>query len=220
MISADWIRAFRVNEPFPDPDPSPSVQPRDVTDESTHAFGRACTYDVVFSVLDDDGGSASDAIRVLIAGNADRGRPTGYWAQQYRQRGGVDFDAATLGCYLEIAGFVSAVFHERRDASTFPKAQAVLLDQGKPVSKRDQLDRDLLTAWLNFANGAVGWNEQVDTNGDGAVDIAFSVAMQAAEAVRLNPSATAAQLDAQRAIDRAGDQRRAVNERSSASGRF
>ncbi|MDP1849050.1 MAG: PKD domain-containing protein [Solirubrobacteraceae bacterium] len=189
-----------VNAPFPDPDPSPSVQPRDVTDETAHAFGQACTYDVGFSVLDDDGGSASDAIKVLIAGNADRGRPTGYWAQQYRQRGGVDFDDATLACYLEIADFVSAVFHEERDAATFQKAQKILFSQGQAVGKRDQLDRDLLTAWLNFANGAVGWAEAVDTNGDGTADTAFSAALQAAEAVRLDANATPAQLDAQRAI--------------------
>jgi hypothetical protein len=196
----DRSTLFLVNAPFPDPDPSPSLQPRDVTDETAHAFGQACTYDVGFSVLDDDGGSAADAIKVLIAGNADRGRPTGYWAQQYRQRGGVDFDAATLSCYLEIVDFVSAVFHEQRDASTFQRAQAILFDQGKPVSKRDQLDRDLLTAWLNFANGAVGWAEPVDTDRDGTADTAFGAALQDAEAVRLNPSATPAQLDAQRAI--------------------
>jgi hypothetical protein len=68
------------------------------------------------------------------------------------------------------------------------------------VSKRDQLDRDLLTAWINFANGAVGWNEFVDTNRNGIPDTLFHVAMQTAEAVRLNPSATPSQIDAQRAI--------------------
>jgi len=196
----DRSTVFLVNAPFPDPDPSPSVQPRDVTDETAHAFGQACTYDVGFSALDDDGGSAADAIKVLIAGNADRGRPSGYWAHQYRQRGSIDFDDATLACYLEIADFVSAVFHEQRDASTFQKAQKILFSQGQPVGKRDQLDRDLLTAWLNFANGAVGWATPVDTNGDGTADTPFSDALQAAEAVRLDPAATPGQLDAQRAI--------------------
>ena len=95
---------------------------------------------------------------------------------------------------------MSNVFHERRDASTFQKAQAILFDQGKSVAKRDQLDRDLLTVWLNFANGAVGWDEQVDTNGDGTPDTAFGEALQDAEAVRLDPNATSAQLDAQRTI--------------------
>ena len=171
-----------------------------MTDEQTHTFADACTYDIVFSALDDDAGSASDTIKVLITGNEDEGLPVGYWAQQYRQRGGVDFDAATLTCYLEITAFVSNVYHERRDASTFQKAQAILFDQGKSVAKRDQLDRDLLAAWLNFANGAVEWDELVDTFGSSAPDTVFRVAMQTAEAVRINPSSTPAQIDAQRAI--------------------
>lgn len=196
----DESTTYLVNPPFTDLDPSPSVQPRDVTDEKSNAFAQACAYDVVFSALDDDAGSASDTIKVLIAGNADDGRPTGYWAQQYRQRGGVDFDQATLSCYLEIAAYLSKVFDEARDASTFPKAQAVLFDQGKPVSKLDQLDRDLLTAWLNFANGAVAWNEQVDTDGNGTADTPFHEAMEQAESVRLDASATPAQIDAQRAV--------------------
>ena len=38
-----------------------------------------------------------------------------------------------------------------------------------------QLDRQLLTAWLNFANGAFEYGELVDTDGNGVGDTAFSV---------------------------------------------
>jgi hypothetical protein len=194
----DLSTSYLVNPPDSDPDPSPSVQPRDVTDEAAHAFGQACTYDIVFSASDDDGGSASDTIKVLITGNADEGEPSGYWAHQYRQRGEIDFDDVTLTCYLEIAGFVSNVFHEARNVATFQRAQALLFSQGKFVTKLDQLDRDLLTVWLNFANGSVGWDEPVDTNANGVADTPFHEAVQTAESVRLNPAATPAQLDAQR----------------------
>jgi hypothetical protein len=197
----DVSTSYLLHPPNADPDPSPSIDPRDVTDARSHAFGKACMYDVGFSALDDDAGaSATDTVSVLIAGNAARGRPTGYWAQQYRQRGGVEIDSATLTCYLRMVSVVSRVYNEAKDASTFQKAQAILFDQGTTVSKRDQLDRDLLTAWLNFANGAVDWDELVDTNRNGVVDTAFSVAMQRAETVRLAASSTPAQLDAQRAI--------------------
>ena len=197
----DVSTPFLLNAPNADPDPSPSIDPRDVTDPRSHAFGRACMYDVGFSADDDDGGaSPTDTISVLIAGNATAGRPSGYWAQQYRQRGGVELDDATLTCYLRIVDVVSRVLHDVRDAGTFQKAQAILFDQGKPVGKRDQLDRDLLTAWLNFANGAVDWDELVDTNGDGIADTAFSAAMREAEAVRRDDASTPAQIDAQRAI--------------------
>jgi photosystem II stability/assembly factor-like uncharacterized protein len=190
-----------VNPPLPDPDPSPSIQPRDVTDTQPHAFGDACTYQVGFAAADDDGGTGSDSVAVLITGNEDEGRPSGYWAHQYRQRGHIDFDDATLACYLKITDFVSDVFHEVRDASTFPAAQRVLFSQNRPVTKRDLLDRALLTAWLNFANGAVEWNELVvDTDRDGTLDRSFHTAMEIAEAVRLDPASTPAHLDQQRRI--------------------
>ena len=195
----DATSTYLVNGPATDPDPSPSVQPRDVSDSASHAFGQACTYDIVFSASDDDGGSASATIKVLITGTKDAGRPSGYWAHQYRQRGAIDIDSVTLGCYLEITAFVSKVFNEVRDVATFQKAQTLLFSSGKSVTKRDQLERDLLTAWLNFANGAVGWSELVDTNADGVADTQFHVAMQTAESVRLSPAPTPAQLDAQRA---------------------
>jgi hypothetical protein len=189
-----------VNPPNADPDPSASIQPRDVTDARSHAFGQSCTYRVGFSSLDDDAGSAADAVQVLITGNTAKGLTSGVWAQQYRQKGGVKYDNATLTCYLKITGFVSKVFNEVSDVSTFPKAQTVLFDNGGPVTKRDQLDRDLLTAWLNFANGAVEWNELVLPNGKKTPGTPFRVLMQTAEAVRLNPLSTGKQFDDQRAI--------------------
>jgi hypothetical protein len=92
------------------------------------------------------------------------------------------------------------VFNEQRDVSTFELAQKLLFAQGASVSKRDPLDRDLLTAWLNFAGGAVGYAELVDTDGNGTKDMQFHTAVENAEAVRLNPAATPAQLDQERAI--------------------
>jgi M6 family metalloprotease-like protein len=191
---------YLVNPPNADPAASPSIQPRDVTDTQAHTF-TACVYEVGFKSVDDDGGtSPTQTITVLVTGDADAGRQSGYWAQQYRPGGKKDYDAATLACYLEIAGFTSTVFNEKRDISTFDRAQKLLFSSGKNVSKIDQLDRDLLTLWLNFANGAVGYDELVDTNGNGVPDTAFHTVIETAESVRLNPASTPAQIDAQRTI--------------------
>jgi M6 family metalloprotease-like protein len=191
---------YLVNPPLADGSPSPSIQPRDVSDTQSHAF-TACLYDVGFKAVDDDAGtSLTDTVKVLVTGTAENGRQSGYWAHQYRLNGRGDFDAKTLDCYLQIAAFASRVFNEQRDVSTFALAQRLLFSQGSSVSKLDQLDRDLLTAWLNFANGAVGYAELVDTDGNGTKDTPFHTAVENAEAVRLNPSATLAQLDQQRAI--------------------
>ncbi|MEJ7786189.1 MAG: M6 family metalloprotease domain-containing protein [Solirubrobacteraceae bacterium] len=198
--SADTMTGYLVNPPLADLLKSPSIQPRELTDTQSHAF-TACLYDVGFRAVDDDGGaSATDTVRVLVTGSADAGRQSGYWAHQYRLKGKGNFDAKTLTCYLQIAGFASKVFHELRDVSTFDLASKLLFSAGSSVSKRDQLARDLLTAWLNFANGAVGYAEMVDTDGNGTKDTQFHTAVETAEAVALNASATAAQLDGQRVI--------------------
>jgi subtilisin family serine protease len=190
-----------LNDPAynPDPDPSPTVNPRTVTDPEPHAFSDACFYTVTFKAADDDGGSASDTVKVIIAGNAAVERNAGYWQTQYRPRP-TAFTEAQRVCYLAIAGFMSKVFDEVRDASTVPKAFDVLAVNGNLGIALQQLDRQLLTAWLNFANGAFDLNELVDTDGVGGPDTMFSTVMATAEAVRLNPASTEAQLYAQRDI--------------------
>jgi hypothetical protein len=186
-----------LNDPLfdPDPDPSPSIHPRDVTDTQVHAFGDACLYHIGFSSLDDDAGSASDSANVIITGNADRIRSDGWWQNQYRAGWPQAFPQDTLKCYLAIVGFMSQVFDEERDASTIPKARDVLFLAQNGGSAREQLDRELITAWLNFANGAIEYGEPFSI---GHADVPFFQAMADAEAVRLDPGATKKQLEAQK----------------------
>jgi hypothetical protein len=182
----------------PDPFPSPEINPRDVTDNKSHTFGEACLYTTTFSAVDDDGGaSADDSIAVIIAGNALDARNAGYWQTQYRPRPTAFSEAQRL-CYLAIARFMSAVFSEEVSLDTVAQAFEVLFVGGNDGDAKEQLDRQLLTAWLNFANGAFDFGELVDTNGDGTADTAFSAVIANAEAVRLNPASTEAQLHAQK----------------------
>lgn len=183
----------------PDPDPSPTINPRTVTDAEPHAFADACFYTVTFGASDDDGGTASDTVKVIITGNASLQRSAGYWQTQYRPRPTAFTEARRL-CYLAIAGFMSTVFDEVRDASTVAAAFDVLFMKHNGGSAIEQLDRQILTAWLNFANGAFDYTELVDTDGNGVADTQFAVVMATAEAVRLNPASTEAQLRAQRDI--------------------
>jgi len=58
-----------------------------------------------------------------------------------------------------------------------------------------QLDRELLAAWLNFANGVVDYGQAVvDTDDDGVLDLAFSDLMADAEGVRLDAGASKKEL--------------------------
>ncbi len=121
----------------------------------------------------------------------------GYWQTQYRPRP-TAFTEKKRMCFLQIAGFMSSVFHDVTDASTVAKAFDVLFVGGNNGSATQQLDRQLLTSWLNFANGALDLGTLVDTNKDKVADTAFSTVISNAETVRLSPSATANQLRAQR----------------------
>jgi hypothetical protein len=190
------------NFPYPpgDPLPSPSIHLRDETDSRTHTFGDACFYTVGFSVTDDDTGtSATDHVAVIITGNATVRQNAGYWLTQYRPRP-TAFTEKQRKCFLQIAGFMSLVFDEVNDASTVAKAFDILYVGGNNGSAKQQLDRQLLTAWLNFANGAFNLGTLVDTNKDKIPDTAFATVISNAEAVRLNSSSTAAQLRAQRDV--------------------
>lgn len=191
-------RTSLVNPPATDPLPSPSVQPRSVSDTQTHAFGDACTYEPTFTAEDDDGGSARDLANVVVTGNADRVRSAGYWNHQYSGNGQTDFGQPALECYSAIAGFMSKVFNEETDASTIEKATSVL--EGSGPDMEDLLDRQLLASWLNFANGAVDLDTSVDTDGDGTDDAAFGDVVANAETVRLDATATRAELEEQKDI--------------------
>ncbi len=175
-----------VNPPAADPFPSPSVQPRDLTDTQSHTYGDACLYELVFSVADDDGGvSPDDVAAVVVQGIADDNRSAGYWYQQYRGKTGNLLPLADRECYLEIVDHMSGVFHEVIDVSTFASARDLLKGSGGPTE--DKLARQLLAAWLNWANGAMELHELVDTDFDGVADTPFSDAVTTAEEVLLNP---------------------------------
>ncbi|MPY98095.1 MAG: S8 family serine peptidase [Actinophytocola sp.] len=192
--------SYLVNPPDPDPAVSPSVQPRDVDDAQSHVYTDACLYTLVFTAVDDDGGAGSDEVTVVIVGAAELIRSAGYWFAIYFGLGTGEFTPETLQCYLDIAGHMSQVFNEVVDASTVDKAAAVLDPSSSSGDIVSQLDRQLLAAWLNFANGAVGYDEMVDTDGKKGADTKFSEALTEAEAVRLDPTSTKAQMENQKNI--------------------
>lgn len=188
--SPDTVTTSLVNPPASDPPASPSNQPRDVTDVQAHTFGDACVYQLQLSASDDDGGAGVASALVLVAAGQDNAvRGAGYWYQQARSDGTRHIEATTLSCYLQISDLVSSVLSEVRDGSSFAAAAAVL-DGNQGSDARRKLDRQLLAALLNFANGAVGYGELIDTDGDGLADTAFSDVITQAEAVRLDPAAT------------------------------
>ena len=61
--------------------------------------------------------------------------------------------------------------------------------------------RELLAAILNLADGGVDYHQiVVDSDGDGTADTTFADAVATAEAVRLDPDSTRAEIDEQRRL--------------------
>jgi photosystem II stability/assembly factor-like uncharacterized protein len=182
-----------------DPPQSPEVNPRNVVDEKIHVYVKACLYTARFSARDDDGGLSPVASEpVVIVGNGDRAKDNGYWKKQYDAAGAKDFDQATLDCYLAIVNFMSGVFSEARDAHDMPAAYLVLKPDPAVDQRVRDFDRELLTAWLNFANGAVELSDTVTVNVQTVVSFAQEVAQ--AEALRLDPATSKTALDTHKAI--------------------
>lgn len=188
-----------VNPPDPDQPLSPTIQPRNVELSKTHAYGAACLYHLEVTVTDDDLGSASDSAVVLITGNADVSKGHGWWLNQYRDKAPNDFTPETLQCYLEIVNYLSLVFSEETDASNREAAARVLNAPAKSPAAV-VFDQHALGAWLNFANGSVKLDTLVDTDGDSVVDTSFGDVMATAEAVRVDPNSTEAEIKAQKDI--------------------
>ncbi|MCX4984751.1 M36 family metallopeptidase [Streptomyces sp. NBC_00572] len=188
-----------VNPPGTDPARSPSVQPRDLTDAPAHTYTKPCLYNLSLTARDDDGGTGTDGTPLIVQGHAPLSLLADVWYVKYLTGDLTGLGKETLDCYLKIVQHSSAVFSEKVDVSTQGKAANVLFLNLLMDPKRS-LDRQLLAAWLNFANGAFDPYELVDTDSDLKADTPFLEAVQNAEKVRLDPQATKQQLSAQAAI--------------------
>lgn len=184
-----------VNPPGIDPPKSPSVQPRDVTRDSTHAYADACLYQLEVEVADDDGGAGTDSAAVVITGTSDDRRSTGWWKHQLRGNGHTDLTEAELVCLLQITGYFSTVF----DPMTVDQAATVMHDPPKN-DERTKFGEVALANWLNFANGAVSFDTTFTPDGKHGTGSTWGAIMAHAEQVRTNPASTQAQLREQRQI--------------------
>lgn len=143
------------------------------------------------TLTDDDGGDDSDQANVIITGNATATQGSGWWKHQYSGNGSPQIDAATATAYLDIVNAVSSVFSETTPVTTFAQAHAVLSPNGG--DRRARARAELMLGWLQFASGAVDWDETVNAKSG---TIGFLPLMFAAEAVINNPASTNQQLQA------------------------
>ena len=190
-LSWDW------DDGAPSPDIMTSyVVPHDVSENQTHIFEWPGLYWVSFKVFDGDA-YTEDRVPVIVTTVGNRARSEGYWQQQTSLSGKTDFSRLGIERLLAIVSHMSAVFNEYQDVSTAEKAYNILSLQQNNGDARLQLDRELLIAWLNFANGAYQYLGLLDTDNDGAGDKFFHDLMADAEGISQNSNASKAEIKAQ-----------------------
>jgi hypothetical protein len=172
-----------------DPPQSPGgIYPFSAEDEVSVAYDQPGLYALSLLVSDDDGGSVSLSYGKLVTGAEVCTRSQGFWKHQFAAKGNQHVDDATLAAYLEVINWASRLFPEQLNLGSLDAAKAVIDPKGPDM--RPKAQAQLLSAWLNFASGAVGWDELVDTDRDGAPDMSFHAVMEQAEAILLNPDAS------------------------------
>jgi len=142
------------------------------------AYYNVGVYKVVLTAVDDDDGEDVDNLPVIVIGESDCMRTIGFWKHQFGGKGKQHIDDDTLAAYLSIVGFMSEVFDEPISAEN--------LLWLKKASMEERAKQQLLASWLNFANGAVGVDDMVDTNYDGIGDMKFKEAVKLAEDILIN----------------------------------
>jgi len=174
----------------PDLVPSPlGTFPFAVSDatDAVHATPGVDTVSVLLA--DDDGGTDQASADVLVTGNAEDTRSSGWWKHQYSGKGKPHVDADIAAGYLEVVNAASSVFSE---ATTLTTEQVDAVLSPSPGDRRDKATAALLVAWLEFASGAVSHTAEVPLSGGDTV--AYLDLMFAAEAAILDGTATDAEL--------------------------
>ena len=199
--SFDSQTHYLVDSDNPDGLPSPSIDPRDLTDHKSHVWINACLYNVNLNTQDDDGGFANDSTSVVIVGDADSMRGAGEWqtdvSKIITEKGKAKQDATSYECLLSIASHMSAIYDEKLALSTIPDSfEHLKMEDGDGLAA--EFDREILTAWLNFANGAIKLDDQIDTDGDGIEDKTFSEVMELAESISNDPGSSIESIEEQK----------------------
>ncbi len=163
----DW--SFGVSHTYfndgvgPDPFPSTSgVFPFQAIDTAEVTCDAPGIHTMAVDVRDDDGGMDSESFLKVATGDEEWIRSRVYWLKQYSGKGKPQIDEATLQAYLDIVNFASRIFSEKVPASTIEEAQQVLKFSHRGIP--GLVEAYLLVGWLNFASGAIDWDQPIYTH--------------------------------------------------------
>lgn len=168
----------------PDPFPSPDGEfPFYAEDNAQTTFEKPGVYEIGVVVEDDDGDSAEVSVIKLIVGQFLCPQSQGFWKHQVSAKGKPHVDESTLLSYLEMIAWASSYFGDKESLESLDDARDVMEIKGPGM--RSKAEAQLLAAWLNFTSGSIGWEEIIDTDADGELDMPFYEIVQRVETILL-----------------------------------
>lgn len=179
------------NGTAPDPYPSPlGTHPYTVTHIAKVTFGKPGVKHIQFEVQDDDGGETTISLKVLVRNNQSCKSSLGDWISYFMRKNQDAGLEGELKAHLSIlSGFISSAFGEM-DPSEINRLEEFI------VSDMDQSARaraEMLTAWLNFVNGAVDWDDDIE-DADGDHDLTYAETLHRILTILLEDDVSSKQL--------------------------
>lgn len=175
---------------------NPTNAPVSATDAVNHAWTVPCVYAVSLAADNGDGPIPTAVTDAVVTGTDPKAWQSGYWIGRLRQ--GL---TPTLTCELGIVTRMSALFAGSTSVLTpvppiplTTAAEAVAVLAPRSSSQQSRLQSEILTLWLDYANGAFTYNQPVHLNGSTIPSPTFSTLMGLAEALDADPTATTGQL--------------------------
>ncbi|MGD2162279.1 MAG: PKD domain-containing protein, partial [Anaerolineales bacterium] len=159
------------NETEPDPLQSPLGQyPYSVTHFANVTFDKPGVKHIKVRLQDDDGGEDTIEMKVLVRNNQSCQASLGDWISYFMKKNKDAGLEGELRAHLSIlSGFVSSAFGDM-DAEAINALEEFIL---KDMDQSAQARAELLTAWLNFVNGPLDWDDVIK-DADGKQDLTYA----------------------------------------------
>jgi hypothetical protein len=154
----------------PDPYPSPmGTYPFSVTHNASVVFEKPGVQYVTVEVVDDDGGKTSMQVKVLVRGAQACRTSLGYWIKRFKDENSAIYTGEVRAHLSILSAFVTTSFGEYRPEMIDRLESFILTNSGDSAQAR----AEMLTAWLNFTNGSVDWDEFIE-DADGTHDLPYA----------------------------------------------
>jgi hypothetical protein len=172
----------------PDEELSPDGHfPFKASDEASLKLEEAGIFELELQLTDDDGGRTAKKFTVIVVGNSACTYSFGFWKHQFKDNGNLHISRDRLQRYMGFIARASSVFSNYLLRSYVSEGQEII--SFSDADKRAKAQAYALIAWLNIAQGSVGWSDYVQIEGNKS-ERKVSQIMAEIEEILLDPYAT------------------------------